>query len=91
MPCLTSATLQNIGYFIRPPYKKKNRHNICYTLFGLLQKSSVDCATSLLHLLSKNDEEKGSRISNFNATYKKNRMEVSGYNALYTTPKYYGI
>ena len=63
---------------------------MCYTLSGVLHKSAVhlDCATNLLRTITKDDEEASSRIINLNATYKKNRKEVNGYNAFYVTLQY---
>lgn len=84
---LTDNDIRTICDLIKPQYKKGLRHNICYTLSGVLHKSAVhiDCAISLLQLLTNDDEEASNRIRNLNDTYKKNRKEVSGYNAFYTT------
>ena len=87
---LSDSDIHNIYDLIRPYYKKGIRHTICYTLSGVLHKSAVrlDCTTSLFQLLTKDDDEASSRIINLNATYKKNRKDVSGYNALYVTLQY---
>jgi DNA-binding ferritin-like protein (Dps family) len=71
----------------RHSIKKGKRHNICYTLSGALHNSvvPVDCATSLLQSLAKDDEELENRLENLNAAYRKNRKEVTGYYVLYTT------
>jgi hypothetical protein len=82
---LTDNDIQHICDLIIPYYKRGKRHEICYTLSGVLFKSAVhiDSATSLIRQLAKNDEELGNRLVNLAATYKKNRKEVSGYNAFY--------
>jgi P4 family phage/plasmid primase-like protien len=83
---LTQENVQTICDLIRPHYKRGHRHNICYTLSGVFHKSAVDvdCASNVLRLLGVNDEEVKNRLTVV-ATYKKNRKEVNGYNAFYTT------
>jgi P4 family phage/plasmid primase-like protien len=61
-------------------YNKNHRYNLVLALSGLLHKSGVklESACELVEMLAKDDEEKKSRISTLEETYKKDPASVSG-------------
>ena len=65
---------------ISPYYKKGCRHSLIYALSGLCHKHNVtqESATKLIEALAKDDEERKSRLSSLNETYKKDPKAVSG-------------
>ncbi len=79
---LTKTNIEQIIALLNPYYKIGYRHDICYSLGGLLRKCNVlkVCAYDITNGLANDDEELDSRLLNFEITYSKDPKEVTGRN-----------
>jgi hypothetical protein len=84
---LDSKAIQTICESISPYYQKGFRHLLVFGLSGLSHKLdvSLESAINMIQILADNDEERSSRITVLQDTYKKDAKDVAGYSSLLET------
>jgi P4 family phage/plasmid primase-like protien len=82
---LSEADVNSLCNLISPIYRPGYRHQICYSLSGLLHRSGIglDSTSKIIKNIAKQDEELNLRLAVMRHTYSKDRNEVSGKNMLF--------
>jgi D5 N terminal like len=81
---LNDEQIELLYQLISPWYRIGYRHQITYSLSGLLHRHcvAIESTVLLIQNLSAKDEERDSRLLTLYSTYQKNPKEVSGYQYL---------
>ena len=87
---LRDTEIDVICSLISPIYRVGSRHQLCYSIAGILhrRKVSLDSASRIINIIARKDEEKKSRLGVMRHTYSKNRNEVSGRTELFETLRF---
>jgi P4 family phage/plasmid primase-like protien len=77
---LSDSDIKEISEALNPFYKKGSRNYLVLALCGLLRRWNVskESAIDLLQILTKDDEERRSRIETLESTYKMDPEKVAG-------------